>query len=238
MTTTGGSLWPPEPIPPAPGPVEPPYATPGYSTTAGDTAFGENASASGGDTIALGQDANATSNYATAVGQNANADGFANTALGQDASATSNYATVVGQDAGATGTQATAVGHGARATQEYQTLIAGSLATIPITPTTVLPVSGTPIAVDPNFDTMLYIPITYSPTATVAATCAISLTPQAPSNNALFATAGTYDLPTTSIPAGAVAGAVLVTTVHVPANWEVTVTVVNATIGTTTVMYM
>lgn len=70
----------------------------------------------------------------------------------------------------------------------------------------------------------LYIPITYNPTSTVAATAVVSLgTSSAPQN--IF---------TNSEPAAAVAGKVATSTLHVPPGWYYEVVVTNATIGTVT----
>lgn len=70
----------------------------------------------------------------------------------------------------------------------------------------------------------LYIPITYSPTSTAAATAAVAL--------------GTADPPaaafTNSEPAGVAVGRVDTITLRVPPQWYYSVTVTNATIGTVT----
>ncbi len=70
----------------------------------------------------------------------------------------------------------------------------------------------------------LYIPITYSPTSTAAATAAVAL--------------GTADPPaaafTNSEPAGVAVGRVDTITLRVPPQWYYSITVTNASIGTVT----
>lgn len=88
------------------------------------------------------------------------------------------------------------------------------------------PVSGTVYQNNTNTNIYIYLPVTYNPTTTAAAT----MTP------ALGPTSTPVSLPAESEPAGLTAGAVHTYILRVPAGWYYSFTTVNATLGTATVV--
>jgi hypothetical protein len=105
---------------------------------------------------------------------------------------------------------------------------AGSrMATAPANPATQAFVSGAGAQIDTAHDVRTFTPVTFNPTAGAAATCAVAIGyPPTPTYVALW---------TETEPAGiAFDGTVHGIRVTVPAGWYLRLTVVNATIGTTT----
>ena len=96
--------------------------------------------------------------------------------------------------------------------------IGGAVATLPASPL----VSGTVYQNTGTQPLVIIQPVTYSPTSTAAATCAIAL--------GSTSTPGTVD--TESEPAALTAGTVRAFTLNVPPGWYYSFTVTNATLGT------
>ena len=99
------------------------------------------------------------------------------------------------------------------------------IATTPTPPASLTLTSGTPYQNTTGGDVILRIPVTYAPTATVAATLAVGV--------------GNTNTPLqvveNSEPAAGLAGKITTTEIYVPANWYVLLTTTNATINTGTV---
>lgn len=92
-------------------------------TSALATVIGYKASAAGGDTLALGANANAQANLSTAIGSNAKSLGVDAIAIGSKANATEAKTTSIGTVSCATVAGALAVGYQARSTGERATSI-------------------------------------------------------------------------------------------------------------------
>lgn len=102
----------------------------------------------------------------------------------------------------------------------------GVLRTNPPVPATVALVSGAGVALSSTIDVRTYTPVTFNPTAGAAATCAVAVSRDGTNYIALW---------TETEPAGiAFDGTIHGINVYVPTGWKLRLTVVNATIGTTT----
>lgn len=86
----------------------------------------------------------------------------------------------------------------------------------------VSPVSGTAFQASTTRAVCLVVPVTLTPTATVAATCLVELSP----DNVTFTTIGTLTVPRLVSP-----GIVSLVALTVPAAWRVRLTATNATLG-------
>lgn len=111
---------------------------------------------------------------------------------------------------------------------EWQTLFEqGALLTAPHTPpTTTTLASGTAWQNAYGYDVTLRVPVTYSPTASAAATLEVGVGPTATPTQALEE----------SEPISFPTGVVRTTTVYVPAGWYALLTATNAALGTATVV--
>lgn len=102
----------------------------------------------------------------------------------------------------------------------------GKVRRYPAAPLTAALVSGTGSQIDTSADRETYTPVTFNPTAGAAATCAVAVSPDNVTYTALW---------TETEPAGiAFDGTIHGIRVFVPGAWYLKLTVVNATIGTTT----
>ena len=128
----------------------------------------------------------------------------------------SNQAVALGQITGTASLAANFTSMTSTGVTSASNIVAGQTVTI------TQPVSGTVYRNINNFPIDIYAPITYSPTGSAAATCAV----------ALDSSATPATLYTNSEPLGLTSGSVMTDHLTVPPKWYYSYTVANATIGT------
>lgn len=90
----------------------------------GGISIGRGASANENQSIAIGENANATNQVqATAIGYNSNASGYQSIALGHGARSSQNSATAIGFNSNAAGENSSAIGYGTTSSGQYSTAI-------------------------------------------------------------------------------------------------------------------